>query len=236
VDALTITQASLLSDVERLRVLSHNLANATTLGFRRDVAVVRPFDTHLDQAGIGASLSTTSATDIDRTPGALRYSGNPLDIALEGDGYFVLQSQAGTVFSRQGNFQLDSRGRLMGASGSVVLGASGEVVLSQAEPRIDQAGNIWEGDKLVDTLRVVRLSPDAQLTSLGSGAYASDAASLQDVEMPRVRQGYVEASNVVPMREMVRLIETMRHFEASQRVVRSYDDMMDRAFSLLGEA
>ena len=54
--------------------------------------------------------------------------------------------------------------------------------------------------------------------------------------MPRVRQGYVEASNVVPMREMVRLIETMRHFEASQRVVRSYDDMMDRAFSLLGEA
>ena len=235
-DALTITQAGLLSDVEQLRVLSHNLANATTLGFRRDVAVARPFDTHLDQAGVGAGLSTTSATDIDRTPGALRHSGNPLDVALEGDGYFVLQSQAGTVFSRQGNFQVDSRGRLMGASGSAVLGASGEVALSQAEPRIDQAGNIWEGDKLIDTLRVVRFSPDAQLTSLGSGTYASDAASLQDVEMPRVRQGYVEASNVVPMREMVRLIETMRHFEAGQRVVRSYDDMMDRAFSLLGEA
>jgi len=234
VDALTITQAGLLSDVERLRVLSHNLANATTLGFRRDVAVVRPFDTQLDQASAG--VSTTPVTDVDRTPGALRYSGNPLDVALEGDGYFVLQSQAGAVFSRQGNFQLDSRGRLMGANGSAVLGASGEVMLSQAEPRIDQAGGVWEGDKLVDTLRVVRFPADAQLVSLGGGAYASDAASLQDVEMPRVRQGYVEASNVVPMREMVRLIETMRHFEASQRVVRSYDDMMDRAFSLLGEA
>ncbi len=236
-DALTMTAAGLLNDVERLRVLSHNLANATTLGFRRDVAVTRPFDMHLDQAGSGTDISPpTPATNSDRTQGALRHSGNPLDVALEGDGYFVLRSQVGTMYSRQGNFQLDPQGRLMGPNGSVVLGASGEVSLSNPEPRIDQAGNVWEGDKLVDTLRVVRFPEDAQLVSLGSGMYASNAVNLQDVEMPRVRQGYVEASNVVPMREMVRLIETIRHFEASQRVVRSYDDMLDRAFSLLGEA
>ena len=74
------------------------------------------------------------------------------------------------------------------------------------------------------------------LTSLGTGLYAAeDAARLEDVEQPRVRQGYVEASNVVPMREMVRLIETLRHFEAGQRLLRSHDDMMERALSLLGE-
>jgi flagellar basal body rod protein FlgG len=236
-DALRITEAGLLNDVERLRVLSHNLANATTPGFRRDVAVFRPFDIHLEEAGLRATGSTrASATDVDRTPGATRYSGNPLDVALEGDGFFVLQSQTGTVFSRQGSFQLDSQGRLAGPNGSTVLGASGEIMLSGPEPRIDQTGNVWERDKLVGTLKVVRFPADAQLVPLGGGQYAADAANVQDVEAPRIRQGYVEASNVTPMREMVRLIETIRHFEASQRLVRGYDDMMDRALSLLGEA
>jgi flagellar basal-body rod protein FlgG len=166
----------------------------------------------------------------------MRYSGNPLDVALEGDGYFVLESPAGAVFLRQGSFQLDSRGRLVGPNGRAVLGASGEIMLSNPEPRIDQSGGVWERDKLVGTLRVVRLPQDAQLESLGGGLYTSDAGNFEEVELPRVRQGYVEASNVVPMREMVRLIETIRHFEASQRLVRSYDDMMDRALGLLGEA
>jgi flagellar basal body rod protein FlgG len=236
-DALMMTEAGLLNDVERLRVLSHNLANATTSGFRRDVAVLRPFQVHLDEAGARLGVSTrTLATDVDRTQGAMRYSGNPLDVALEGDGYFVLESPAGAVFLRQGSFQLDSRGRLVGPNGRAVLGASGEIMLSNPEPRIDQSGGVWERDKLVGTLRVVRLPQDAQLESLGGGLYTSDAGNFEEVELPRVRQGYVEASNVVPMREMVRLIETIRHFEASQRLVRSYDDMMDRALGLLGEA
>jgi len=236
-DALTMTAAGLLNDVERLRVLSHNLANATTSGFRRDIAVLRPFQVQLDEAGARLGVSTRMiATDVDRTQGAMRYSGNPLDVAIEGDGFFVLESPTGAVFLRQGSFQLDSRGRLMGPNGRAVLGASGEIMLSNPEPRIDQAGNIWERDRLVDSLRVVRFPPDAQPVSLGSGLYASEGGSLEDVELPRVRQGYVEASNVVPMREMVRLIETIRHFEASQRLVRGYDEMMDRALSLLGEA
>jgi flagellar basal-body rod protein FlgG len=222
-DALTITEASLLHDVDRLRVLSHNLANATTPGFRRDIAVARSFEAEL-------------ATQTDRTQGAMRYSANALDLALEGEGFFVLQSPAGPVFSRQGNFQLDSGGRLVGASGHAVLGTSGEITLSQAEPRIDQAGNVWEGDRLAGTLRVARFAPGAPLTSLGGGLYAAEAHGFEDVELPRVRQGYVEGSNVVPMREMVHLIETIRHFEAGQRLLRSHDDMMDRALSLLGEA
>jgi flagellar basal body rod protein FlgG len=81
----------------------------------------------------------------------------------------------------------------------------------------------------------VRLPADAPMTSLGNGLYAADAARLEELEQPRVRQNYVEASNVVPMREMVRLIETIRHFEAGQRLLRSHDDMMERALSVLGE-
>jgi len=222
-DALSITEASLLHDVDRLRMQSHNLANATTPGFRRDIGVAHAFESRL-------------TAEIDRSQGAMRYSANSLDLALEGDGFFVLQSSSGPVLTRQGGFHLDANGRLVGANGGAVLGAGGEIALSQPEPRIDHTGNVWEGDKLAGTLRVVRLPADAPLVSLGAGLYSADAARLEEVEQPRVRQGYVEASNVVPMREMVRLIETMRHFEASQRLLRSQDDMMDRALSLLGEA
>ena len=219
---LAITESSLVNDVDRLRMLSHNISNATTPGYRRDIAVSHAFDSHL-------------ASEIDRTQGAMRYSANPLDLALEGEGFLVLQSPAGPVLTRQGSLHLDASGRLLGPNGGAVLGAAGEIVLSQPDPRIDQAGNIWEGDKLAATLRIVRAPADAQMTSLGNGLYAVDNARLDDVEMPRLRQGYVEASNVVPMREMVRLIETMRHFEAGQRLLRSHDDMLDRALSLLGE-
>ena len=220
-DPLTLTAASLNSDVDRLRLLSHNLANVTTPGYRRDVAVTRAFDAHV-------------SAQIDGTPGALRYSANPLDVAVEGDGFFVLQTAAGPVLTRHGALQLDSSGRLVGPDGAAVMGTSGEIVLSQPEPRIDQAGNVWDGDKQVGALRVVRAPAGASMTSLGNGLYACDAP-LQELESPRLRQGYVEASNVVPMREMVRMIETMRHFEAGQRLLRSHDEMMERALGILGE-
>ena len=220
-DPLTLTGASLNSDVDRLRLLSHNLANVTTPGYRRDVAVTRAFDAHV-------------SAQIDGTPGALRYSANPLDVAVEGDGFFVLQTAAGPVLTRHGALQLDSSGRLVGPDGAAVMGTSGEIVLSQPEPRIDQAGNVWDGDKQVGALRVVRAPAGASMTSLGNGLYACDA-QLQELETPRLRQGYVEASNVVPMREMVRMIETMRHFEAGQRLLRSHDEMMERALGILGE-
>jgi len=222
VDTLSITETSMLNDVERLRMLSHNLANATTPGYRRDVAVASAFDTRL-------------SAELDRSQGAMRYSANPLDVALEGEGFLVLQSPSGPVLTRQGALRLDPAGRLVGPNGGAVQGTAGEIVLSQPEPRIDQAGNVWEGDKLAGTLRIVRAPADAAMTSLGNGLYACDTARLQELEAPRLRQGYVEASNVVPMREMVRLIETLRHFEAGQRLLRSHDDMLDRALGLLGE-
>lgn len=221
-DPMSITAASLLNDIDRLGMLSHNLANATTPGFRRDVAVARGFDARL-------------SSELDRTQGAMRYSANSLDVALESDGFFVLQSAAGPVLTRHGALHLDSSGRLVGPNGGAVLGTSGEIVLSQPEPRIDQTGNVWDGDKLAGQIRIVRAPVDGSMVSLGSGLYACDSAALLDTESPRLRQGYVEGSNVVPMREMVRLIETMRHFEAGQRLLRSHDEMLERALGVLGE-
>jgi len=123
-DPMSITATSLLNDIDRLGTLSHNLANATTPGFRRDVAVSRGFDARL-------------SSELDRTQGAMRYSANALDVALESDGFLVLQSAAGPVLTRHGALHLDPSGRLVGPNGGAVLGTSGEIVLSQPEPHIE---------------------------------------------------------------------------------------------------
>jgi len=153
---------------------------------------------------------------------------------LEGDGYFVLAGPAGEVYTRQGNFQLDARGKLVSASGFAVLGESGELVLSMGEPRIDQQGDVWEGQNLLDRLRVVQLQNPEFLESLGAGMFSVGTAAAMQARAVNVRQGFVEAPNVSPMQEMVRLIETMRHFEASQRLLRGYDAMTGTALSTLG--
>src|SRR5262249_8313886 len=175
-----LTATSLPTAIDRLGTLSHTLANATPPGFRRDVAVAR--------GGFDARLSS----ELDRTQGAMRYSANALDVALESDGFFVLQSAAGPMLTRHGALHLDPSGRLVGPNGGAVLGTSGEIVLSQPEPRIDQAGNVWDGDKLAGQIRIVRAPADGSMVSLGNGMYASDSGALQDIETPRLRQGYVE--------------------------------------------
>jgi flagellar basal-body rod protein FlgG len=237
IDALTMTEAAMLVDVERLRAASHNIANSSTLGFKREIALSRPsFEATVSGFGLapwapGAPVATTAT---DHRGGTLRLTGNPLDIALEGDGFFVLGGAAGEIYSRQGEFRLDRAGKLVNAAGLPVLGESGEIVLSSAEPRIDRQGGIWEGENLVGRLRVVQFQDPGRLESLGGGTFAAGAAAVVPGQTVNIRQGFVEAANVSAMHEMVRLIETMRHFEASQHLLRGYDAMTGTALSTLG--
>jgi flagellar basal-body rod protein FlgG len=232
IDALTMTEAAMLNDVERLRATSHNIANSSTLAFKREIALLRPNFEDTMSGLVPAAPLAASATD--HRGGALRLSGNPLDVALEGDGYFALAGSSGEVYSRHGAFHLDAGGRLVGTSGLPVLGESGEIVLSSAEPRIDKDGGIWEGQNLVARLRVVQFQERERMESMGDGMYAAGSAITVRSPEINVRQGYVEAANVTAMEEMVRLIETMRHFEASQHLLRGYDAMTGTALSTLG--
>ena len=235
IDPLTLSEAGMLNDVERLRVLSQNIANSATLGFKREIPLLRPaFETALQANWPNAVPAPVTATAMDATGGPLRMSGGPLDVAVDGDGFFVLKSPAGEVYTRQGTFRLDPNGRLVSSSGLPVLGDAGELVLPSPEPRIDRQGAIWDGTNLVGQLRVVRFDDPTQLISIGNGMFTTRATPSVLGESARVRQGFVETANVIAMHEMVRLIETVRHFEAGQRVVRGYDTMLGTALSTLG--
>jgi flagellar basal-body rod protein FlgG len=236
-EVLAIAAHSMADDIARMATISQNLANATTPGYKKEIPVSRPFVEYLQAYGMTGpqvfqSTLPAQMAVVDQRAGSLRYTGSPLDVAFDGNGWLELQSPEGPVYTRAGNLQVDARGRLVTPSG---LPLAGDIALTTAQPRIDQQGRVYEDDKLVGQLRVVTFEHPEMLQKLGEGLFAApspDAGSLAEV---RVRQGYLENSNVVTVTEMVNVIETMRHFEANQKLIQSYDGLLDKAIRTLGE-
>jgi len=238
---LSAAEAGMLNDMERLRVISHNLANVSTVGFKRELAVTRPFGEMLEASSVKAASGAASfpvvSTQTDWSAGALVHSGNPLDLALEGQGYFVIDTGEQEAYSRQGTFHLNGEGTLVNVAGQAVLGNGGEMRLTGPVPLIDVQGNVREGNVVVGQLRVVSVSNPQSLREMGNGMWAaSENTEGTPNESARVRQGFSEAANVASMNEMVKMIETVRHFEASQRLVLGYDAMLGRAITDLGNS
>lgn len=240
-DALTVTQAGMLNDVQRLHSIGHNVANAGTVGFKREIAATRAFLDQLsaaaaDDPAAGASrMRPVMSVHIDHSDGALKFSGNPLDVGLEGSGFLAVATPFGEAYTRQGNLRLDANGRLITAGGHAVLGTGGEIRLTRADPRIDAQGDVWEGTTFVGRLRVVDIKDRDAMTRLGEGLFLPQDGSVSMSDTTRVRQGFAEVSNVVAMNEMIKMIDTVRHFEASQRLIRGYDAMLDKAINSGGE-
>jgi flagellar basal-body rod protein FlgG len=261
-----IALAAMHQDMGQLDRIAQNLANAGTPGYKRVVAAARPFGEEVDAlSAVGSEspllpgrappLSITGAGVLqlltDRRGGTLRTTGQPLDLALEGDGYFEVKTEAGPAYTRQGSFTLDAERRLVTAQGQAVMGTDGEIRLATATPVIDAAGKITEPDAtgtvaaapgaIAPSLRIVHFETTAELRDLGDGLVApGPGASPQgrgsvESEPTRVRQGALENSNVSSMQEMVQLIQTMRHFESLQRIVQGYDDLLSTSIRKLGD-
>lgn len=237
--ALTITEASMINGMKHLDIISHNLANADTVGYKRELAVTRPFSTYFLEAGANASRGTnpgiTKATDF--TIGVPRHTGNPLNLVIEGDGYFAVESPQGTLYTRQGNFALDAAGHLVTTDGYRVAGEGGALRLTSDQPRIDKEGVIWEAGEMVGRLEIARFSDSRQLEKLGNGLFRAGAAVPlpQTTMAPGLRQGFIETSNVNGMSEMVDLIATMRQLEGGQKVIQGYSEMLDLAIQTIAD-
>jgi flagellar basal body rod protein FlgG len=140
------------------------------------------------------------------------------------------------VYTRQGNFRVDVRGRLVGTQGLPVLGTSGEITLGNAPFTVSALGEVSQGGRVVGTLKLVSFDHPSRLQSLGNGTYGQGAAQVDErASGARLRSGFSEASNVSSAQEMVRLSETVRHFEALHKVVQGYDESLEKAIRKLGE-
>lgn len=241
-DAVEAVTASMQADMLRLSVIANNAANATTVGFKRQLAVMRSVTPLVPEGAQSLSMAGSVGgiprveTLVDHRLGTLTQTGNPLDVAVDGEGFFEVATDAGPAYTRRGVFRIDSGGRLVTEQGNQVAGASGEIVLMGANPTIDRQGNVVESGKTTGQLKVVRFARNTPFESLPGGLLLTDAEPLA---VPpggaRIRQGMVENSNVNSTTEMVKLLEATRHFEAGQRVMQGYGDMYDRVLRSLGE-
>jgi flagellar basal-body rod protein FlgG len=176
------------------------------------------------------------STSIDTRPGSIKLTSEALDLAIEGEGFFEVAMPDGPAYTRHGRFHLDARGRLVTEAGAAVMGRSGELQLTGTQPSIDRQGVVTDAGKTVGQLKAVTFPAGTSLVRLGDGLYRPSSAGVvpQESKDP-VRQGYVENSNVASMTEMVRLVETMRHFESAQKVIQGYDEMLEKSLRKLGE-
>jgi flagellar basal-body rod protein FlgF len=236
---MALAAVSLQTDLQKLDVIANNSANALTPGFRREIASVAATldgraalaDTPEAHSPLPLSLHVTQ----DTTAGVPHKTGNVLDFALLGDGYFEIQTPTGPAYTRKGAFRMDAQGRLVTEAGYPVSGEDGEILLSSANPVVDGEGRIAEGDKAVGKLKVVAFDANASLRNIGNGLLAAEGGAPRLVEHARVAQGNLESANVNSSREMINLMETYRHFESMSRVLQAYDDMRDKTFRALGQ-
>jgi flagellar basal-body rod protein FlgF len=244
-EILAIALSSMQQDATRLERIGMNLANTMTPGYKRSVVSVTPgFAQQVDTAW---SAVHTSANDLqlhdDARPGTLKSTGQALDLALAGPGYFEVQTPEGLLYTRRGEFRVDGLGRLVTAQGHPVMGAGGEIHVSNASPRIDSLGQVFDSGTAdrdpaaVSRLKLVGFDDARALQHVGEGLMSAQDASagMRELNEPIVKQGYLENSNVNSMHEMVQLIQTMRHFESMQRVAVGYDEMVGSAIRKLGE-
>lgn len=237
-DATSIAALGMQQDQLRLTAISQNLANVLTPGYKKQVVVGAAFAQQMALAGTPGvpALPPQGALAIDASAATLRYSANPHDVAIDGDGFFELAGADGPLYTRQGSLRADVNGRLVGVQQLPLAGVGGEMVVTNAPMAIDASGDVRQGERLVGRLKVVRFANPDALQPVGNGMYAQGGARLAEAgKGGAVRAGFQENSNVNSPQEMVRLTETVRHFESLQRVIQGYDESLEKTIRKLGE-
>ncbi|MCA9075306.1 MAG: flagellar hook basal-body protein [Planctomycetaceae bacterium] len=216
------------SAADRHEVISHNIAHADHVGYRRRIVQDGTFESALNQAQqsqfVRESLGTEhQAVHVDFTPGPFQQTGRSLDVALQGDGFFVIEGPDGPLYTRNGAFQLNNEGTLVTVDGLPVRGEGGTITLSPGasteQLAITSEGRIVQGEQEVGRLETARFDRPDLLTPAGVSLFQAPD-NLEPLPGDSViLQGVRERSNVSPVMEMVRMIDGMRQYEAASRAL-----------------
>lgn len=226
--------ASMVSEQDRT---ANNLANANTVGFKRDRSFSQTLNERLDAEG-APRTDRIAAQWADMRTGAFEETGNPLDVAILGDGFFVISDDESGAqrYTRAGRFMPDADGLLRDPVGNLVEGEAGPIQINPeaADVLIGRDGQVMSGGQLVGKLRIVTFADPFALRRVGGASFEAGEIEPDDVENPTVRQGFVEASNVDAVAEMTDMIKHFRLFESQQRVLRTNDDVLGQITKDLG--
>jgi len=242
----------------RLDTLSNDLANANTPGFKSQETIYKQIHTDVTSLGnpeqaMGVHHPVRFLPEdrlhsvmVDRytkfAQGSLKFTGNDLDLAIKGEGFFTLQGQNGPVYTRNGTFTLNREGLLVDQQGQPVLddaGKSIQVNNAQGKIGISQDGAVMVDGERVAKLGLVRFDETSlqTLERIGNSGYRNLAPNVQpeQLDVPDVRQGFLETANVNPVHTMSMLIKTNRLFELNTRALQAYKSMDEQAAREVGK-
>lgn len=241
----------MLDQQRRLEVTTNNLANSTTIGYKKEGSTSQAFDEYLAikikdssegylRRGIGnVSLGVKiGETYTNYTQGSFRETGEPFDIAIGGDGFFNISytnknGVESTMYTRDGSFTLTREGNLVTKDGDFVLGQDGPIVLpTNAEITIDTLGNIYNGNELLDRIMLTDFEDYNYLEKFGENMYRTVDGAQEIDATGELNQGWLEMSNVQVVQEMVDMISIQRAYEAAQKVETSMDDILEQTVTL----
>jgi flagellar basal-body rod protein FlgF len=213
-------------------VIAQNLANSTMPGYRRQGITFGTFDHAMASASADATTKKLAGTTVSQVfhsfeHGGMQHTGNPLDLAIDGDAFFVLQGPRGPLYTRNGTFKLSADGELQSQNGLPVLGTGGPIRIppNSANVVITQEGAVVADHNTVGQIQLARFADPSKLVSAGTTLFEAPPGVVpQDGGGGGVRQGYRENSNVNVVHEMVSMIAGARHFEAAQRSLRALSD------------
>ncbi len=220
--------------LHRQDVHASNLANASTVGYRRSDVAVGSFATALGQtASAGTPQPTGQATVVDVAQGPIHETETAYDLALDGSGMFTLLTPDGMRHTRDGRFHQDSAGRLLGISGNQVMGKDGPITLPGGEFLVTESGEVFSEGQFVDQLFIAEFDKSDELTRTADGLFEI-AGGPRLAENTTVRQGCVEEANVSVVREMAQMMTGFRAFEASATALRINDQSLTTLIQATG--
>lgn len=258
VRGLYIAASSAISESKRIDVISNNIANVNTSGFKKDTMVTETFPDVLYKRmeTIDAKTTVSTAPSVKKLgyigklsygvrvdevysnfeQGPLSNSSNPLDLALQGKGFFAVETAEGTRYTRNGEFTLDAEGYITTKEGYKVLGQNGPIRVEGNNIIITEAGQVFNGENEIDNLQLVDFNDYQLLKKIGDSLFEDTGAGQGNAIQAEglVQQGFIEGSNVNSVKSMVEMITVLRSYEANQKVIHTHDELLQKAANEIG--
>lgn len=239
---------------KRLDLVSNDLANAGTTGYKKDVAVISSFkeqylsrlndsQNFTNNNGVIGKVTYGAKVDevyTDFTQGPVIGTSNETDLAIQGDGFFTVQTPNGLAYTRDGGFCINQRGELVTKEGYHVMGQDGPIELgedyfSNGDKIVVQGkGEVYVGGNYIDTLQMANFTDSRSLRKLGDNLYSSNGQT--EPFTGSIIQSYLEVSNVNTVSAMVDMITVARAYETNQKMIQTQDSLLGKAVNDLGRA
>lgn len=216
-------------NIENQNIISNNIANANTTGYKKDRLIIKDFNQILKEKksknylNIDNKMATNSYTDF--SAGTFKQTNNKLDLAINGKGFFAIHRNNDIVFSRKGNFHLDKDRNIVDSEGNYLVGKKGPINLTGKKFNITSRGEVYVDNRYIDQIVIGQINnPSKHLRKIGNGYFAID--NIKNMHNPKdieVKQGYLETSNVNTIDEMVKMIENQRLYSMNEKSITAID-------------